>query len=87
LTPFSDYSKTIFSYLAGLEATEYDRELCIDLCDLDKLIKNCSCASWITFELLLGKIGGIMDLFIGLNFLTILGVIELAFVATVVLFE
>ncbi len=45
LTPFSDYSKTLFGYFADLNVTTYDQDLCVSLCYQDKLIDNCSCSS------------------------------------------
>jgi hypothetical protein len=172
LSPFSDYSTTIFSYFDQFNVSKYDQELCINFCYQDKLIRNCSCSSLIvqtfnntrycqtdeemlcenafismftksnpdtfcddvcrpeceketfdlsvsqskfptqnyinshpyqnvslrfiinykdttfvrisespavTFELLLGDVGGQIDLFVGLSFLTLLEVVELAF--------
>ncbi len=48
---FSAYSETIFDFFNGLNATEYDQDLCINLCYQDKLIKKCNCASLIINKL------------------------------------
>jgi hypothetical protein len=45
LTPFSECSETIFGFFAGINATRYEQDLCLDLCYQDKLIGQCGCAS------------------------------------------
>jgi hypothetical protein len=41
----SKYSETIFGYFAGINATRYEQDLCLDLCYQDKHIAQYGCAS------------------------------------------
>ncbi len=52
LTPFSNYSQRLFDYFAHFNVTQYDQDLCIDLCYQDNLIKRCNCCSLLTSRLL-----------------------------------
>ncbi len=45
LTPFSDYSRRLFSYFTQLNLSNYDQDVCVSLCYQDKLVDNCSCCS------------------------------------------